>query len=84
MDLEDLLKQTDLIYDELKQLKPESTYMGGFNQRMRDVYTKNHTSPEVVYGVEFVLLWSSLDSIIKQFNDIVKQIQTKGGYNELQ
>ena len=56
--------------------------MGSFNQRMRDVYTKNHTSPEVVYGVEFVLLWSSLDSIIKQFNDIVKQIQTKGGDNE--
>ena len=82
MDLEDLSKQTDLIYDELKQLKPESTYVGSFNQRMRDVYTKNHTSPEVVYGVEFVLLWTSLDSIIKQFNDIVKQIQTKGGDNE--
>lgn len=75
--------EVDKIYEKLRQLKKldgHATFVDLLNQRLSEVYTKETTSFEVLLSTEIALLWATLDGLIAETNDILKQL--KGEKNE--
>ena len=76
------MSEVDDIYEKLKQLPKieNATLTDIFNQRVK-LYNEEKCSNAVILGVEFTMIWKTIDEFIKQTNEIFATI-TKGGDNE--
>lgn len=76
------MSEVDDIYEKLKQLPQikNATLSDIFNQRVK-LYNEEKCSNAVILGVEFAMIWKTIDEFLKQTNEIFAKI-TKGGDNE--
>ena len=75
------MNETNDVYEKLKQLPhiENATLTDIFNQRVK-LYNEEKYSTAVVLGVEFAMIWKTIDEFIKKTNEIFTTI--KGGKDE--
>ena len=76
------MSEVDDIYEKLMQLPQieNATLTDIFNQRVK-LYNEEKCSNAVILGVEFAIIWKTIDEFIKQTNEIFATI-TKGDKDE--
>lgn len=72
------MDEIDDIYEKLKQLPQikNATLSDIFNQRVK-LYNEEKCSNAVILGLEFAMIWKTIDEFIKQTNEIFAGITKK-------
>ena len=68
------MSEVDDIYEKLKQLPQieNATLVDIFNQRVK-LYNEEKCSTAVILGVEFAMIWKTIDEFIKQANEVFER-----------
>lgn len=69
------MNEVNNIYEKLKQLPQikNATLSDIFNQRVK-LYNEEKCSNAVILGVEFAMIWKTIDEFIKKTNEIFARI----------